>query len=265
MTIALIAGKGTLPRQIVQACPSPPLHIIGFEGQTPVDLYDHITLFPLGNIGKILAYLHHHHIKQIIFAGALERPSLSTLQLDKTGIQWLTKLGWRALKGDNDLLAGILTLLEQEGFEILKPSDFLNTLLAPAGCLTTAQPTAEDLADIQRGKVILEALAPYDVGQAIIIQQGLVLGIEAIEGTARLIERCGLLKRAGVGGVLVKMAKSDQDHRIDLPTIGPQTIDQLKVAGLVGVAIEAGTTQILDKPAVINKANDLGLFIIGIH
>mgnify|MGYP000620811736 CR=1 FL=1 len=264
MTLALIAGSGTLPVEVIQACYDLKLVVIGFEGQTSPDLHPEIVLFPLGSIGKILEHLHHHKIKEIIFGGNLRRPSWSELQLDKTGTQWLKKLGWRALKGDNDLLAGILDLLHQEGFTILKPSDVLNNLLAPSGCLTALQPNKQDKADIERGISILKTLSPHDVGQAIIIQQGLVLGIEAIEGTAELIQRCGALRRPGKGGVLVKIAKSGQDQRIDLPTIGPDTIDQISQAGFKGIAISAGSTQILQSDALIKKADELELFVISL-
>ncbi len=264
MGIALIAGKGDLPRQIIQAFQEQPLYIVGFRGQTPVDLAPSLKLFPMGHIGAVLEYLHDNHVKKIVLAGALRRPSWSELSLDKTGAQWLKKLGWKALKGDNDILSGILNLLEGEGFEILKPSDILKTLMASGGCRTLLHPTKQDQQDIQRGVAVLQALSSHDVGQAIVVQQGMVLGIEAAEGTASLIKRCGDLKRHGGGGVLVKIAKTHQDQRVDLPTIGLETLYQLKEAGFLGVAVSTRTTQILQQDVVIEKANQLGLFIIGI-
>ena len=264
MTLALIAGSGTLPAEILQACRHRSLVVIGFEGQTSPDLHPEIALFPLGSIGKILDYLRQNGIEELIFAGALRRPSWSELHLDKIGTQWMKKLGWRALKGDNDLLSGILDLLQQEGFTILKPSDILTDLLAPSGCLTVTQPSEQDWADIERGVSILKILSPYDIGQSIVIQQGLVLGVEAIEGTANLIQRCSSLKRPEEGGVLIKIAKIGQDQRIDLPTIGPNTVDQISKAGLKGISVSAGSTQILDSAIVIEKANALGIFVVGI-
>jgi DUF1009 family protein len=265
MTLALIAGGGKLPFDIVQACRNKQLVIIGFEGQTDPSLSSQMVLFPLGSIGRILGYLNQHQIKDIIFAGSLRRPSWSELQLDKIGALWLKKLGWRALKGDNELLAGILDLLQQEGFNILQPSEIMKDLLVIAGCLTKVHPTSQDWLDIRRGIVILNTLSSSDIGQAIIVQQGLVLGIEAIEGTESLIQRCGGLKRAGEGGTLIKIAKIAQDQRIDLPTVGVDTLKQLKQAGLVGLAVSAGTTQILDRGPFIKLANQLGLFVTGLE
>ena len=264
MTLALIAGSGDLPVEILNACQGRNLVVVGFEGQTSPELHPEMVLFPLGSIGRVLEYLRQQEVTDIIFGGALRRPSWSELQLDKTGTQWLKKLGWKALKGDNDLLSGILDLLKQEGFNILKPSDVLDDLLAGSGCLTRAQPNEQDWADIERGTDILKVLSPYDIGQSIVVQQGVVLGVEAIEGTATLIQRCGLLKRPGGGGVLVKMAKIHQDQRIDLPTIGAETILQVNGAGLKGIAVSASTTQILDFQTVVKQANDLDVFVVGV-
>ncbi|RZI45272.1 LpxI family protein [Candidatus Finniella inopinata] len=264
MTLALIAGSGNLPVEILISCRDRNLVVVGFEGQTTPDLHPEMVLFPLGSIGKVLEYLREQEVTDIIFGGALRRPSWSELQLDKTGTQWLKKLGWKALKGDNDLLSGILDLLKHEGFNILKPSDVLDDLLAASGCLTIVQPNEQDLADIGRGADILKVLSLNDIGQSIVVQQGLVLGVEAIEGTAALIQRCDLLKRQGGGGVLVKIAKINQDQRIDLPTIGRETINQISQAGFAGIAVSAGTTQILDFHTVIKQANDLGVFVVGV-
>ena len=134
----------------------------------------------------------------------------------------------------------------------------------PAGTLTKISPTPDDYLDIDRGVQILKTLSPLDIGQSIIVQQGLVLGIEAIEGTKTLIQRCALLKREGSGGVLVKMAKTGQNKKIDLPTIGPETIEDLKKAGFVGIAAEANATQVIDYEQTIKLADEMGLFIVEI-
>lgn len=265
MALALIAGNGNLPLEIIRSCQkrNTYLIVIGFESQIHLnEMNVPYAQFSIGSIGKILAHLKKHNIKQIVFAGNIKRPSLKELQVDWVGAKWLQKLSLKAMKGDDALLSGIIKLLEKEGFEILKPSDFLDNLMMPTGTLTTTSPTPEDYLDIERGVHILKALSPLDVGQSVIIQQGLVLGIEAIEGTKALIERCGLLKRQGPGGVLVKMAKVGQNKKIDLPTIGPETIQDLKKASLVGIAAESNVTQIVDYEQTVKLANDLGIFIV---
>ena len=102
-----------------------------------------------------------------------------------------------------------------------------------------------------------------DVGQATVIQDGLVLGVEALEGTDALLARCGPLRRQGPGGVLVKLRKPGQERRADLPTIGVATVEAAAQAGLRGIAVEAGGTLVVDAPAVTDAADRAGLFLIG--
>ena len=267
MSLALIAGEGNLPNQIIQSCKQRgiDLIVIGFKGQTNLGTVGvPYAEFGLGSIGEILKHLKHHGIKDIVFAGGIERPNIKALGLDWVGTKWLRTLGLRALKGDDDLLSGILELLQKEGFTIIKPSNFLENLMLPAGVLTKASPSDQDVLDSERGVQILSSLASADVGQSVLVQNGLVLGIEAIEGTKALIERCAPLKRPGPEGVLVKMAKAGQSKTIDLPTIGPETVQSLKDAGFAGIAAGANLTQVIDLEKTIKLADKLGLFIVGL-
>ena len=166
--------------------------------------------------------------------------------------------------GDDALLKGIKELLAKENIEVLSPQSILKSLLTPAGILTENKPNKRDMEDIARGVFVLNTLSKADIGQAVIVQDGVVLGIEAIEGTKQLITRCKTLKLAKFGGVLVKMAKHGQDMSIDLPTIGDQTIIECVNSGLCGIALSAKTSQIIDYNKTINIANKYGLFIIGI-
>jgi hypothetical protein len=158
----------------------------------------------------------------------------------------------------------LLALINAQGFEIISPKDFLSNLFAPKGILTTRTPDDQDMRDIQRGIQALQVMGPVDIGQAVVVQQGIVLAIEAIEGSAAMIQRSGTLKRQGPGGVLVKIAKKQQTSLVDLPTIGPDTIESVYQAGLQGIAIGADTTQIIHKEQVIRLANQYRLFIISV-
>jgi hypothetical protein len=119
--------------------------------------------------------------------------------------------------------------------------------------------------DIARGLSVVKALGEADVGQAVIVQQGIVLGVEASEGTDALIARCAALKREGPGGVLVKLAKPQQDDRFDLPTIGPETIAAAAKTGLSGIAIEAGRSLVIDRDKVRQLADEAGIFVVGLR
>lgn len=265
--IALIAGKGALPRLLINHFQSQnrPFVVLAFKGQTEEDLVKNVAHLPLhfGEVGKALKYMDGNHIQEIVMAGALSRPALSEIRPDWEGVKWLTKIGKKAL-GDDNLLKLVIKMLEEEGYKIIGPDSILAELLAPEGVLTSLKPDAQALQDIQRGLEVLSALDQADVGQAVVIQEGLVLGVEAIEGTDALLERAGTLKRPGQGGVLVKRAKRQQEKRVDLPTIGLETIHKASRAGLRGIAIEAGRTLMIGKDDVLNHAQEKGLFVLGL-
>jgi len=285
INIALIAGNGNLPLEILETIKDCSIEnfqvenvvVVGFKGQTDPSPYKDITLFSIGHIGEVLNFFKQNLVTHIIMAGGLKRPSITDLSLDMVGAKWLKSLGWKAFRGDNDLLSGIMSLLQGEGFQILSLDVIKKSIMATDGVLTTAKPIQQDWEDINRGVEILNVLSPMDVGQAVIVQQGIVLGIEAKEGTEELIKRCkgymviDNLQEGSAGaispassGVLIKIAKIGQDNRVDLPTIGTQTIEQVKATNLRGIAISAGTTQIIDKEQTIELANQLGIFIVGL-
>jgi hypothetical protein len=279
--IGLFAGRGDLPKKIIDYCHTNkmPLYLVAFEGQTEPALVDfHAgqnhqassnTLWThYGAVAQILAYLKTNKVTHIVMAGSMQRPSWSQIKLDWKGTQWLAKMGLAKIGsrgiGDDGLLSQIELLLKQEGFDMMSATDILEDLAATAGVLGKYQPDEMNWQDINRGVKIINQLGGADVAQAVVVQDGLVLGIEAIEGTESLLSRCASLRRDGRGGVLVKMSKPNQSRNIDLPTIGLATINQAKSASLEGIAIEAGTTQILDRDAVIKAADEAGLFLVGI-
>lgn len=214
----------------------------------------------LGKIGEILNFFSHHKVKRLIFAGRIQRPSFTTLSFDTVGLKWIQKLGIKTFGGDDVLLKGITELLEHEGFQIISPRDFLPNLVLKPGIYAMALPNEADENDIARGQDVLSAFSSADVGQACIVQEGLVLGVEAIEGTQKLIERCKNLKLHEKGGVLIKLAKKNQSTLVDLPTIGPDTIEAMHKCELNGVAISANTTQVLNFTRVVELCNKYKVF-----
>jgi DUF1009 family protein len=140
----------------------------------------------------------------------------------------------------------------------------LHGLLAPAGLLTQASPDAEAMGDIARGVAVVRALGTVDVGQGAVVQQGLVLAVEAIEGTDAMLARAGGLRRPGRGGVFVKLVKPGQDRRVDLPTLGPTTVAHVAAAGLRGIAFEAEGCILAERDAMIAAADAAGLFLLGL-
>lgn len=265
--IALLAGKGDLPATLLQVFQKQkrPFVVLAFNGQTEDKLVHNLPHIWLnfGEVGKALTYLKENKIQQLVMAGNMSRPVMSEIRPDWEGVKWLAKIGTKAL-GDDNLLKLVIGMLEQKGYQIVGPNELLDQLLAPEGSLTTLKPDEQAWRDIGRGVEVLSALSPVDVGQATTIQEGLVLGVEAIEGTDALIARAGSLRRPGLGGVLIKTAKHQQDQRVDLPTIGPETVRNVLKAGLRGIAVEAGRTLILEREQTVKLADEFGLFIVGL-
>lgn len=264
----ILAGGGSLPRVVADACKAdgvPPLVIALKEHCDPswLKTVEHQWM-RLGEAGAILDALRDGGCAQVVMAGRVARPSLSAIRPDWKGTKLLAKIGARAFGGDDTLLGALADILESEGFAVRGAHDVAGNLLAPPGLWTTVEPDSIAWQDIQRGTAVLNALGPLDVGQAVVVQQGLVLAVEAIEGTDAMLERAHQLRRDGDGGVLVKLSKRDQDDRADLPTIGVSTMERAATAGLRGVAVEAGRTLTLDRAALVTAADAAGLFVVGV-
>jgi len=265
--LGILAGGGELPRRLVAACreAARPCFVVAFEGQADRATVDGVPhgWVALGAAGRVLELLRGAGVREIVLAGAIRRPSLLTLKPDAKGAQLLARIALRAF-GDDGLLRAVIAELEREGFRVIGVPDVLGSLPAPAGRLGRVAPDAQARADIARGVEVARALGAVDVGQAVVVQQGIVLGVEAAEGTDGLLARVASLRRDGPGGVLVKLAKPAQDRRVDLPTIGVATVEKAAAAGLAGIALEAGATLVLDRAGVVAAADDAGLFVEGL-
>ncbi len=275
--LGLVAGSGLMPLRIADAAAKAgrPLFCILVEGfARPQDFaaYRH-EVVPLGQVGRMIALLRGQRVRHLVLAGRVTRPSLLAFRFDAEGMRLVAKLGRRAIfGGDDGLLSAVLRLVREEGFRPLGAQEVLEALLVPEGVLTRRGPTEDDRADIARGVLVARALGAADVGQCCVVQQGLVLGLEAIEGTDALLARCAGLRREGGGGVLVKLVKPRQDVRADLPVIGPETARGAAAAGLAGIAIQArggpsglAGTLVVDRDETVAAADAAGLFLVAIR
>jgi DUF1009 family protein len=218
----------------------------------------------IGAAGRLIAALRAHECHDLVLIGPVRRPSLLDLRPDTEGARILARIGRAAFAGDDGLLAAVVKVLGEEGFHVLSAHDVLNEATAPLGLLTRAAPDALALADVRRGIATARALGAVDVGQACVVQQGIVLALEAAEGTDAMLARCADLARQGPGGILVKLVKPGQDRRADLPTIGPATVAGALGAHLRGVAFEADGTILAEREATIAAADAAGLFLLGL-
>ncbi len=267
-TLGILAGGGVLPARVAEAALAAgrEVFIVGLEGYAEPQV---LAPFPhefirFGAAGRIIAALREHGCKDLVMIGPVRRPSLFHLRPDIEGAKILTRIGRAAFAGDDGLLAAAIKILHEEGFSVVGAHTILSEALGPKGLLTRVAPDAAAMADIGRAAIVVRALGAVDVGQGCVVQGGLVLAVEAAEGTDGMLSRCGALARSGPGGVLVKLVKPGQDRRADLPTIGPQTIRNAAAAGLRGVAFEAGGTILADRPALIAEADAAGLFLLGL-
>lgn len=267
-TLGILAGGGPFPAQVATAARDAgrPVFVIAFEDFADPAL---ISPFPhafvrVGAAGRILALLRENAVQDLVLVGPVRRPSLLDLRPDFEGTKILARIGRAAFAGDDGLLAAIVRVLAEEGFSVIGAHDIIASALGPRGVLGSIAPDAQALSDIARGVAIVRAMGQADVGQGCIVQQGIALAVEAIEGTDQMLARAGALARPGPGGVLVKMAKPEQDRRADMPAIGPRTIANAAAAGLRGVAFEAGGTLLTDRAACMQAADAAGLFLYGI-
>lgn len=270
--LGLIAGLGDLPVSIAENAVETGqgvyvLRLKGFEeprlAAYPGDVVG------LGEIGKLFSLLKAAGCKDVLFAGIVKRPNFKDLKLDLRGAALLPKVIAEAGKGDDALLRLMVKEMEKNGFNVVG-SDTVNAgLLAPSGLIAGPQPTETSLADISRGAHVVAALGDLDIGQGCVVCDGLVLAVEAQEGTDAMLERCATLPEAIRGtpnarrGVLVKRPKPGQERRIDLPTVGVSTVEHVAAAGLAGLAVEAGGALMLNREKMEASAQRLGVFIYG--
>jgi UDP-2,3-diacylglucosamine hydrolase len=266
--LGVVAGGGELPLRVIEAARtlSRPIFVLALEGladRAVVAGAPHAWV-RLGAAGEGFRLLHEAGVEEVVLAGAVRRPSLASLRPDWRAAKFFARVGLKAL-GDDGLLRAVIGELEGEGFRVVSVEDLLADTLAPEGAIGRHRPTPEHQSDIARGIEVARALGALDIGQAVVVQQGMVLGVEAIEGTDALIARAGALQREGQGGVLVKTAKPAQERRADLPTIGSLTVVAAAEANLSGIAVEAGSTLLLGRAAIAAAADARGLFVVGIR
>jgi DUF1009 family protein len=272
--VGLIAGGGVMPFAVADQLTARGINPVLFALKGACDAetvkrFRHHWI-SVGQIGKAEKLFRAENCRDLVFIGTLVRPALSEIRLDWATLRVLG-LVWAAFRGGDDhLLSGIGRILEQDGFRMVGIKDVAPDLLMPEGCLTRAMPDADAAADIAKGRAVLAALSPFDIGQAVVVIDGHVVAVEDIEGTDGLLARVARLRgegriRARPGrGALVKAPKSGQDLRFDLPTIGPRTIEGAAAAKLAGIAVAAGNTIAVGPQAMIEAADTAGLFVTGL-
>jgi len=265
--LAIIAGNGNIPFYLLEECERQGkdycLIIIEGHGQELANKYKVDFTVSLSKMGKAIKFVKDLEIRDILMVGGINRPSIKNIIPDLWTAKFLAKISTN-ISGDNSILSNLTKSLENEGFKILAPENIIPSLLCPTGILGNHKPNTENKKDILDGFKIAKTLGSNDIGQSLVIENGLVLAVEAAEGTDSMIIRAASLKKEEKGGVLIKIIKPQQDKRIDRPVIGINTLKAIKDAGFEGVAIESNEILIINFNEVISYANDEGLFIEGI-
>ena len=265
--LGIIAGGGAMPLRVAAAARAAgrQVFLVGLEGfAQPAALapWPH-AMARIGAAGRILDLLRAQGVRDVVLIGTVKRPGFFDLRPDAEGAKLLARIGRAAFAGDDGLLRAVVKVLGEMGFTVLGAHEVLREALAPLGLLTQAAPDAQAMSDIARGVAVARKLGEADVGQGCVVQQGLVLAVEAIEGTDAMLARCAALRREGPGGVLVKITKPGQERRADLPTLGAETVRGAIAAGLRGVAFEAGGAMLAERAEAVALADAAGVFLLG--
>jgi DUF1009 family protein len=272
--VGVIAGGGAMPFAVADSLAargiSPVLFALkGACDPVRAEKFRHHWI-SVGQVGRATRLFREEGCRDLIFIGSLVRPALSEIRLDLGTLRVLPHVMTAFRGGDNHLLSGVGRILETQGFRMVGIKDVAPDLLMPEGSIARATPSASAIADIARGRDVLGALGPFDIGQAAIVIDGHVVAVEDIEGTDGLLARVARLREAGriraksARGVLVKAPKHGQDLRYDLPTIGAKTVEGAANAQLAGIAVIAGNTIAADAQAMIEAADRAGLFVQGL-
>ena len=266
--LGIFAGGGILPGRIIETCKriGRDFYVIAIEGQTDPSVIKGSphTWLRLGAAQKALEIARRENFGEIVMVGPVKRPSITTLRPDMLAAKVLARAGASSLMGDDGLLKAVIAQIEELGFTVVGPDTFLEGQAAISGTLGCHKPDELAKSDILRGTHVLSHLGPADVGQGVVVQDNIVIAVEAVEGTDAMIQRSKELLREGPGGVLIKLPKPGQEKRADLPTVGPRTIEHMKDAGLRGLVIDANNTLVIDREVMIRSADEAKIFILAV-
>lgn len=270
--LGIIAGGGDLPVAIAECAKMRGdvfvLRIQGLADQPEFAQFEN-ALVSLGELGKSLSLLKGAGCEALAFAGRVSRPDWSALKLDTKGALMLPKVLSAAFRGDDALMQAILGIFEKEGFRIVGTAEAAPDLIATAGVYGRHKPDAQAERDLSLAHRVVVRMGELDIGQAAVVCDGLVLAVEAAEGTDAMLSRLTHLSRNVRGtegkrrGVVLKAPKPAQERRVDLPVIGVRTVELAAAGGLAGIAVEAGAALVMRKPKLVETADRLGLFVMG--
>ena len=258
----MIAGNGRLPILFARTAREEGIEVVAVahEGESLPEIEAEVadlTWIKVGQLERIIAVFKDRAVEQAVMAGGIRKSALlEHFDPDERALAMLGKLGaW----GDDAILRGVAGELEDEGIRVVESTLFLERILTPVGVVSGQEPDEAQQRDIRLGVAVAKALGQWDVGQSVVVKSGMVLAVEAIEGTDATIDRIPVRD-----AVVVKVSKPTQDMRFDVPAVGPETVDRCAAKGVAVLALEAGRTLLLDKDEILARARRTGLRIVGV-
>lgn len=269
--LGILACAGPLPIEVAEAGSRQgrSIHIVAIEGfaDEAVQRFPHERT-SIGEVGRILASFRRAGVREIVIAGAMQRPNLLQIKIDWGFLRNLPTVLALTRGGDDSVLRRVVRFFEGQGLAVVGAADVVPDLLAPAGMLTRTRPSTEAEGAVIIGADLIRALGRFDVGQGVVATPAGIVAVEGIRGTDAMLRDLapgGPLHGHAEGAVLVKLPKPGQEMRIDLPTIGPETVRMAKAAGLAGIAIGAGATIVLERDRLSAEADEADLFVVGLE
>ena len=270
--LGIVCGGGSFPLAVAAAAKHAGRRVVLFpiygfaDGQ--VEAWPHVWIH-IAQFGKLKTELRRHGCRDVVIIGNALRPRVRDIRLDWGTLLLVPRILGMLRGGDDHLLSDIARVFEEAGFRLLGAHEIAPEMLIPEGRLSSVAPTPDELDDIEVGRRALVAMGPLDIGQGLVVMKKHVVAIEAAEGTDLMLGRVaelraiGRIKTAARCGVLVKVPKIGQDLRLDMPSLGPRTVEGAAHAGLAGIAVEAGGVIGTDFDAIIRTADEAGMFIYG--
>jgi DUF1009 family protein len=267
--LGLIAGGGQLPVEIAGAITETSPFIIRVRefAEDPFEGFDSVAM-SVGQIGGMIKALRAASCDRVCFAGYVKRPDLKQIKMDARGLIMVPKALAAGRKGDDAIIRVVVGEFESAGFDVVGADEIFAALTPEAGILGTVKPDPAHADDIEKAIEIARSIGALDIGQGAVVADGVVLAVEAQEGTNAMLKRVADLPEALRGtadnrrGVLAKLPKPIQERRVDLPTVGVETVRRCAEAGLAGIALEAGGALIVNRANVLAECDRFGIFVV---
>ncbi len=260
--LGIVAGGGALPHKLIAHCRAQgtDVFVMGIEGHVDEPSLKNLphTILRIGLAGQMIKMLKDKGYMDIVIIGSVKRPKLLEMRPDMRTLSFFARLGLKAL-GDDGLLKAVRKDLERDGFTLHAIQDLMPDILMPRGVLGRVVPNDDQYEDIRLGINACMDIGEADIGQSVVVMGGDVIGTEDSDGTNALIKRCPTK-----GAILVKCAKPQQDRKLDMPTLGPDTVRLCAELGYAGIAAEQGGVLMVDRDAMITCANQANLFLVGV-